>query len=1297
MSFDDLYNNSKIVKQEVKGTTSLSSQNVAFVSSSSSTNEVNTAYEVSTTKTQVSPASTHVSTTSTQISTANLCDNTIYAFLASQPNGSQLVHEDLKKIHDDDLEEIDLKWQLALLSMRTRMFFQKNRRKITINGSDIAGYDKNRNQDNSRRTVNVKEISPKAMLAIDGAGFDWSYMADDEVLINMALMAFSDSEVRESPDAPLVEELVSNDKKKIVFPTVAKIEFIRPKQQEKPVRKPVKNAEMYRPKAVNTARPNSVVVNAVRENQGHLQKEDQDYVDSGCSRHMTRNMSYLSDFKELMEDMLPLGEEPKEGKLLMCDNKNSVLFTNTRCFVLSHDFKLADESQVLLKVTLDESMLWHRRLGKATQSLLTLIEAARTMLVESKLPTTFCAEAVNTTCYVQNRVLVVKPHNKTSYEQFRGRTHVLSFMRPFGCHVTILNTLDHLGKFDTKFDEGFFVGYLMNSKAFRVYNIRTRKVEENLHIRFLEDKPIIVGDGPKWLFDIDVLTKSINYVPVVVGTNSNDFIGTKESIGAGHSSKEIASRQDCILMPLWKDGLLFDSSSKNASNDEPQSSSDAGKKDDDGVRKQSGIENQERPKNSTQDVNTDGLSVNTASTNINTGDNATLEATHADFFHDETEVDMSNITTTYPVPFTPNTRIHKDHSLDHGYTQEEGIDYDEVFALVARIEAIRLFLAYALFKYFVVYQMDVKSDFLYGKIEEEVYVCQPPGFEDPEFLDEVYKVEKALYGLHQAPIAWDSYEKRLIQVIKIRTDHNVADLLTKAFDTQKPRKAKRATEISQSSGPIPLVADETIIKKWEDIMERAATTASSLEAEQDSEAQIRFEAAFKQSNDPPLSRVNTLRSGEDSMKLKELLELCTKLPKRSKLVRKRNERYCEIKTERELVRIKIHDGNTFSKEIGVNAGVSKLMLLSINLLLPVLVHAARHTLTTVRHKLMLPVFLDKQIEGMSKHKETYATHSHTKKVFANMKREGKGFSGRDTPLFPTMMVQAQQEEGEGSAIPTDPHPTPSITQPSSSQPQQKEKPRRKQRKGTEIPSSSGEPITDEATNKDHIPTHSNDPLLSGEDRLQLYELMEICTNLQKKGRKIADLDADTEVTLIDKTQRRNDEDLMFDTGVLNGDEVFQEPMVNTATTTSSIPVSVADPVTTAGEVVTTASVEILEELTLAQTLIEIKSAKSKAVTTAATTVTPASSRPKAKGIIFHDQEEQAPASTLIVSPSQPSQIQAEEQEEERIAREKAQKIQEANIAWDDIKATVEADYQLAQRLHDEEQEQYTDEEKAKFF
>ncbi|GKB40392.1 putative ribonuclease H-like domain-containing protein [Tanacetum coccineum] len=122
-----------------------------------------------------------------------------------------------------------------------------------------------------------------------------------------------------------------------------------------------------------------------------------------------------------------------------------------------------------------------------------LIKAARTMLADSKLPTTFWAEAVNTACYVQNRVLVVKPQNKTPYKLFHGRTPTLSFMRPFGWLVTIHNTIDHLGKFNGKVDEGFFVGYSLNSKAFRVFNSRTRIVEENLHIRFSESTPNDVG------------------------------------------------------------------------------------------------------------------------------------------------------------------------------------------------------------------------------------------------------------------------------------------------------------------------------------------------------------------------------------------------------------------------------------------------------------------------------------------------------------------------------------------------------------------------------------------------------------------------------------------------------------------------------------------------------------------------------------------------------------------------------------------------------------------------------------
>ncbi|GKF23063.1 retrovirus-related pol polyprotein from transposon TNT 1-94, partial [Tanacetum coccineum] len=117
-------------------------------------------------------------------------------------------------------------------------------------------------------------------------------------------------------------------------------------------------------------------------------------------------------------------------------------------------------------------------------------------------------------------------------------------MRPFGCPVTILNTLNHLGKFDRKANEGFFVGYSINSKAFRVFNSRTRIVEETLHITFVENKPNVVGSGPRWIFDIDTATKSMNYKPVVAGNQTNGNAGTKENIDAGQAGKKIIPSMD---------------------------------------------------------------------------------------------------------------------------------------------------------------------------------------------------------------------------------------------------------------------------------------------------------------------------------------------------------------------------------------------------------------------------------------------------------------------------------------------------------------------------------------------------------------------------------------------------------------------------------------------------------------------------------------------------------------------------------------------------------------------------------
>ncbi|GKB47748.1 hypothetical protein Tco_0898501 [Tanacetum coccineum] len=350
------------------------------------------------------------------------------------------------------------------------------------------------------------------------------------------------------------------------------------------------------------------------------------------------------------------------------------------------------------------------------------------------------------------------------------------------------------------------------------------------------------------------------------------------------------------------------------------------------------------------------------------------------------------------------------------------------------------------------------------------------------------------------------------------------------------------------------------------------------------------------------------------------------------------------------------------------------------------------------------------------------------------------FLWENHPLFQTIMVQAPEDMGEDLAAPTDSHSTPIITQPSSSKPQKKIS-RRKQRKDSgptePIPdeATNEEPIS---TPSCDLPQSGKDRLqltklmsLCTKLQKQVLDLEEAKTahakeivslkkrvkqlekirksrtsglkrlrkvgsaskvessndvslgaqeDVSKQGRKIVDLDADEEVTLIDETQERNDEDLMFDTDVLNGDEVFKEPIVNAAKTTSSFPVSATDPVTTVGEVVTTASATTtIDELTLAQTWIEIKAAKPKAIKTVATTITIVVSRtrPKAKGIVFHDQEEQAPAFTPIVSYSKASQLpQAKDKGKTKMVEPKKPLKKKDQIALDE---------ELALRLHAEEQ------------
>ncbi|GJY11101.1 ribonuclease H-like domain-containing protein [Tanacetum coccineum] len=371
-------------------------------------------------------------------------------------------------------------------------------------------------------------------------------------------------------------------------------------------------------------------------------------IDSGCSRNMTGNKSYLSDYgRNWLEDF------PRKDNMYSVDLKNIVPSGGLTC--------------LFAKATLDESNLWHRRLGyinfKTMNKLVkgNLVRGLPSKLFEndhtciacqkgkqhkasySKLPTTFWAEAVNTACYVQNRVLVIKPHNKTLYELFLGRKPTLNFIRPFGCPVTILNTLDHLVKFDGKSNDGFFVGYSINSKAFRLFNTRIRFVEENLHIKFLENKPNVTGTRPNWMFNIDTLTMSMNYQPVFAGNQTNCNAGIKANIDAGQARKKTISGPQYVLLPF----LTSDSQGPKSSNEEV--ADDAGKQNEaHDLAKEGKATNTD----STNKVNTVSSSVNVVSSSFTTVDPGRERAQRNEFESVFGQDKNTNGNSTYRI-FTP--------------------------------------------------------------------------------------------------------------------------------------------------------------------------------------------------------------------------------------------------------------------------------------------------------------------------------------------------------------------------------------------------------------------------------------------------------------------------------------------------------------------------------------------------------------------------------------------------------------------------------------------------------------------
>nr|GEU59825.1 putative ribonuclease H-like domain-containing protein [Tanacetum cinerariifolium] len=777
-SLDDLFNSLRIYEAEVKhsSTPSNLTQNLAFVSSS---NTNSTTDSVS--------AGTSVSDVCAQL---------------------PLDNEDLKHIDVDDLEEIDLRWQMAMLTMRARRFLQKTGRNLGDNRVTTIGFDMSKVEcyNCHRKGHFAQECrSPKDTRRTGAAELQRRHALAEEEPANFALMAIpssssaSDNELSLAKPAkdlshitrsmpPIIEDWVSDteDESEPNDPQNV-LSFVQPTEHVKPYghsdqpveasildstpkltspktncsgkRKNKKTCFMCRsvdhlikdlltkskPVSVTAVRPISTDVSKIMKSRPRHAHSLNKKSNSTIKRHKTHNQfSKTSKSSPKFTAAKVSVVNAVKGKKGKWDETSPILKT----------FITGLENQLSLKVKVirsDNGIEFKnsdlnlfcgikgikrefsvprtpQQNGIAERKNRTLIEAARTMVADLLLPIPFSAEAVNTTCYVQNRV------------NLKGRLM-----------------------------KDFWLDTLLIVKP----------------LEYLTVEPVLFKRP----------CRTMNYQPVTAWNQTNLSVGFQETFDADKAGEE--ANQQYMLFPVWSTGSLnphnkegdaaFDEKEHDAEKPEsafnlsPRSSALSGEKYDMTKKIDKGKIPTARQNysNSTNPISATGPSnSNTSPTygksslrdayqppdmlereDIDYSDHENVGVV-ADFNNSETSITVSPILTTRTYNAHHISQIigivvrNKARLVAQGHTQEEGIDYEEVFAPIARIEAIRLFLAYASFMGFMVYQMDVKSAFLYGTIEEEVYVCQPPGFEDPDHPDKVYKVVKALYGLHQAPRAW---------------------------------------------------------------------------------------------------------------------------------------------------------------------------------------------------------------------------------------------------------------------------------------------------------------------------------------------------------------------------------------------------------------------------------------------------------------------------------------------------------------------------------------------------------------
>nr|GEV04759.1 ribonuclease H-like domain-containing protein [Tanacetum cinerariifolium] len=696
-------------------------------------------------------------------------------------------------------------------------------------------------------------------------------------------------------------------------------------------------------------------------------KVDKRIVDSGCSRHMTGNKAHLADYQEFKGGFVAFGGSNgmitgkgmiKTGRLdfkdvyyveeLKHNNLFSVSQRTRQHNMYSFNLKNIDPSGYLAclfsQALIDESNKWHRRLGRVNfknlnklvkrnlvrgikreysnaktlqqngvpeRKNMTLIEAARTMLANSFLPTTFWAEAVKTACYVLNRVLVSKPQNKTPYELLTCKEPIISYLRPFGCHVTILNTIDELGKFDGKSDWGFLVGYSLNSKAFRVYNLETKRVEENMHVNFLENKPNVEGKGHAWIFDLDYLTNSMNYEPVSVENQANKSVGLKEA----------------------------NNSVGTKAND------DQGDK----IEKNTGFKIREKLVSQVEQVFLKELE------KLKRQEKEANDA--AESLRKEAIMIFKMLALTYAFPVDPSMP----HLEDIYASPSEGIftnsSYDDEGVTESKLNKNSE--AHALDKYVV--EILKKFDFLSVKTASTPIETQKPLVKDEEAANVDVHLYRSMIGsliyltASRPDIMFVVYACSRFQVTP-KTSHLHAMKRIFSKELASPKQTALGKDISNllMAGRLPKTTFPTSSVSY-------ALIASPI---------IRTSCIKKFWTTTKVKTIN------DEVRIQDLIDEKRVNIKESSILHNPEVRRCRWYILLSLVK-------------NIEAGVPFFMF-----------------------PRFMQLLIDHQLGGMSHHKDIYDNPSLTKKVFANMKRVGTGFSRVVTSLFDNMLVPVLELESE---------------------------------------------------------------------------------------------------------------------------------------------------------------------------------------------------------------------------------------------------------------------------------------------